>query len=229
MVSRPRGFGSAPALAALDQLPDLLAALLPDLLVEGVAPLVPDGDPALPAGLRDRHAAARLFGLRALCAGPLAIIRHVLPPVRAPPRALRLPTATALVGRPPASVLACAALLDQLPHLVAALAPDLLVEGRTPLGLDGLAALLADLLVEPGAALGLDGLAALLADLLVELPAPGLADADAPLATGLRDRHRPLAATLLLFSHGSPPCSPGAQCDRCADAGAGPDRARARR
>src|SRR6266498_778563 len=140
-------------------------------------------------------------------------------------------------------------LLDELADLVAALAPDLLVERRTalgldrlaalladllvearaPLGLHGVAALLADLLVELPAPLGLDGLAALLADLLVELPASRLANPDAPLATGLRDRHRPLAAALLLFSHGSPPCSSRAQCGRCSYAGAGPDRARARR
>src|SRR5215208_1170012 len=90
-------------------------------------------------------------------------------------------------------------LLDQLADLVSALAADLLVERGAALGLDGLAALLPDLLVEARAALGLHRLAALAADLLVELPPARLADADAALAAGLRDRHCALAAALLFF------------------------------
>src|SRR6266542_3119818 len=136
--------------------------------------------------------------------------------------ALVLARALAALGR------ALLPLLDELADLVSALAADLLVEGRPALRLDRLAALLPDLLVEAGAplrldrvaallpdllvelpaALGLDRLAPLLADLLVELPAARLANADPALAARLRDRHRALAAALLLLSHGSPPRAP---------------------
>src|SRR6266498_2770792 len=245
--------GSAAALAALDQLPDLLTALAADLLVERVAALVPDGDAALAARLRHGHAATPLLGLLALRARALLLaVRHVPPLSCAPPRAtapLSSFAAVVVAGARLSLRSARLALLDELADLVPALAADLLVEGRAPLRLDGLAALLPDLLVEAGAALGLDGvaalladllvelaaplglhgLAALLADLLVELAAPRLADPHAALATGLRDRHRPLATALLLVSHGSPPCSSRAQCGRCTYGGAGPGRARARR
>src|SRR5512142_1277047 len=85
-------------------------------------------------------------------------------------------------------------LLDQLADLVPALPADLLVEGRAPLRLDGLSALLADL--------------------LVALPAASLADTHAALPARLGDRHRPLAAALLVLSHGSPPFV-HTQCARC--------------
>src|SRR5512138_1905370 len=124
------------------------------------------------------------------------------PPQAARPRAPSSVLATLVAVAGPGLLGSLLPLLDQLADLVPTLAADLLVERRAALGLDGLAALLADLLVEARAALGLDGVAALLADLLVELAAAGLADADAPLATGLRDRHRALAAALLLLSHG---------------------------
>src|SRR6266542_750080 len=116
--------------------------------------------------------------------------------------ALVLARALAALGR------ALLPLLDELADLVSALAADLLVEGRPALRLDRLAALLPDLLVEAGAPLRLDRVAALLPDLLVELPAARLANADPALAARLRDRHRALAAALLLLSHGSPPRAP---------------------
>src|SRR6516225_9997876 len=88
---------------------------------------------------------------------------HGALPFAAPVAGAHVPLTTTTAGLP---------LLDELTDLVAALAADLLVEGRPPLGLDRLAALLANLLVEARPALGLDGVAALLADLLVELAAP---------------------------------------------------------
>src|SRR6266498_4220708 len=130
--------GSAAALAALDQLPDLLAALAADLLVERVAALVPDRDAALATCLRHGHAAAPLLGLIALRVRPLLLVRHVSPLSCAPPRACPS-TLAALVARP--FLAACLPLLDELADLVAALAADLLVEGRALLGLGGLAAL----------------------------------------------------------------------------------------
>src|SRR5512138_3462476 len=140
------------------------------------------------------------------------------PPQAARPRAPSSVLATLVAVAGPGLLGSLLPLLDQLADLVPTLAADLLVEGRAALGLDGLAALLADLLVEARPALGLDGVAALLADLLVELAAAlglhglsalladllvelaaaGLADAHAALPARLGDRHRSLAAALLL-------------------------------
>src|SRR5437667_368111 len=68
-------------------------------------------------------------------------------------------------------------LLDELADFLAALAPDLLVEGRAILVADGLTAL------SP------PELTTLAADLLVELDAPLVANAFAALAAGFGDRH----------------------------------------
>src|SRR5207302_10345083 len=71
--------------------------------------------------------------------------------------------------------------LDEHPHFLAALAPELLVELMALLVRDGLTAR------SPA------GLTALAADLLVELDAPLVADALAALAAGFGDRHAALS------------------------------------